>query len=378
MFTAEEQMTTLLKKREEENALRTLSNSINMVDFCSNDYLGFARSNELKSKIIKFSNMFNDQMNVGSTGSRLISGNTMMVLSLESMICTHHNAEAALVFNSGYDANIGIFSAVPQRGDTIIYDELVHASIRDGIRLGFATNFSFQHNDLENLREKFALAKGTIFVAVESVYSMDGDFAPLKELVQLCDEFKANLIVDEAHATGVFGIVGKGRVSELYLEKKVFARVHTFGKAMGVHGAAVLGSNNLRNFLINYARPFIYTTALPPHSCISIKCAYDLLSESDEAVEELLALIAYFKERIATIPNLEIIESISPIQSIIISGNDKVKAVASAIQKKSFDVRPILSPTVPKGKERIRICLHAYNTKDEINRLVESIREAII
>lgn len=143
-----------------------------MMDFCSNDYLGFARSNELKSKVVKFSHMFIDQMNVGSTGSRLISGNTMMVLSLESMICTHHNAEAALVFNSGYDANLGLFSAIPQRGDTVIYDELVHASIRDGIRLGFANSFSFQHNDLENLREKFALAKGTIFVAVNSVYSM--------------------------------------------------------------------------------------------------------------------------------------------------------------------------------------------------------------
>ena len=131
MFTAEEQMTALLKKREEENALRTLSNTINMVDFCSNDYLGFARSNESKSKVVKFSQMFNDQMNVGSTGSRLISGNTMMVLSLESMICTHHNAEAALVFNSGYDANLGLFSAIPQRGDTVIYDELVHASIRE-------------------------------------------------------------------------------------------------------------------------------------------------------------------------------------------------------------------------------------------------------
>src|SRR5207249_2240995 len=156
------------------------------------------------------------------------------------------------IFNSGYDANTGLLSCVPLRGDTIIYDYLSHASIRDGIRLSLALSFSFRHNDLEDLEKKLKMASGNIFVVTESVFSMDGDKAPLQQLINLCQQYHANVIVDEAHATGVIGNKGEGLVQALGLQKKCFARVHTFGKACGVHGAIILGTGILRHYLINF------------------------------------------------------------------------------------------------------------------------------
>ena len=358
-----------LIKRDVENAYRRLSPNANIVDFCSNDYLGLARSEKLKSliecELLKFPNY-----KTGSTGSRLITGNVDYTESVEHSIAQFHKAEAGLIFNSGYDANLGVFGSLPQRGDTVIYDELIHASIRDGLRLSLADSFSFKHNDLNDLSFKIGNAKGEIFVAVESVYSMDGDIAPLTEIASVCENKNACLIVDEAHATGVFGEKGVGLVVALNLEDKVYARVHTFGKAVGVHGAIVVGSNVLRNYLINFARSFIYTTALPLHSIASIKCAYDLLLISYNEINELRNLIQYFKLKSSKIRGALFLSDETPIQSLVLPGNNLVKEISTYIRKGGYDVRAIMSPTVPKGKERIRICLHSFNTKSQIDELI--------
>lgn len=359
-----------------EGIFRQLTSQNNLIDFCSNDYLGFARSSELNEKMDQF-DLSESPLTTGSTGSRLLTGNSKFAEDLEAFIADYHNAEAGLLFNSGYDANIGLFSCVPQRGDTVIYDELVHASIRDGIRLGLENSFSFRHNDLSHLEIMLKKAKGSIFVAVESVYSMDGDFSPLEEIVRLCTEHNAHLIVDEAHATGLFGKGGEGRVVELNLGNYIFTRIHTFGKALGCHGAIIIGSNLLRDYLINFSRPFIYTTALPFHCLKVIKNAYDILSKCNDKMLKLSSLINLFKLKIDTYSHIDKIESSSPIQCIIINGNDRVKRVAQGVQNSGFDVRPIMSPTVPEGKERLRICLHAFNTEKEVIDLVTAISENI-
>jgi 8-amino-7-oxononanoate synthase len=355
-----------LEQRKSENALRELKFNENLIDFCSNDYLGFASEAEIHVLDEVSSKTY------GATGSRLISGNHKVTEEVEAFLAAHYKAEAALIFNSGYNANIGLFSSLPQRGDTIIYDELIHASIRDGVKLSNANSFSFKHNDINSLEEKIKNAKGHVWIAVESIYSMDGDQAPLQELVNVCRKFDAALIVDEAHACGIFGGKGEGLVVACGLENEVFARVATFGKALGLHGAVVLGNKLLRDYLINYSRAFIYTTALPLPSVLAMKKAHTFLANNLDRMEQLKELISYFKSNIQHL-TFNIVQSDSAIQCIIIRGNDAVKKLAESVQRNGFDVRPILSPTVPKGEERLRICLHAFNTKAQIDGLIKAI-----
>ncbi|MDG1476081.1 MAG: 8-amino-7-oxononanoate synthase [Vicingaceae bacterium] len=353
-----------LEQRKSENALRELKVNENLVDFCSNDYLGFASEKEIH---------FQEKLNLyGATGSRLISGNNKVTEGVEDFLATYYKAESALIFNSGYNANIGVFSSLPQRGDTIIYDELIHASIRDGIRLSNANSFSFKHNDINSLKEKIKNSKGQVWIAVESIYSMDGDEAPLEELVEIAKKYDAALIVDEAHACGVFGEKGEGLVVEHGLENDVFARIVTFGKAFGAHGAVVLGNKLLRDYLINYSRAFIYTTALPLPSVLAMKKAHNFLENNLERIDVLKNLISYFKEKIIN-NQYQIINSNSAIQCIIVPGNNEIRQLAEKIQNNGFDVRPILSPTVPKGQERLRICIHAFNTEEQIDGLLKVI-----
>ena len=363
-----------INERVLTNSLRELKfNEDHLIDFSSNDYLGFAHSNLLKTKLIEELSIHKNYT-LGSTGSRLISGNTQYIEELESCIAKYHQAETGLIFNSGYDANIGLLSSIANRNDTYICDELIHASLIDGVRLSKANKFTFKHNNLLSLEEKLRLAKGNIFVITESVFSMDGDFAPLNQMVALVNKYQANLIVDEAHATGVIGEKGEGLVQKLGLQNEVFARVITFGKAIGSHGAIVLGSQLLKTYLINFARSFIYTTAPSFHNLAIVKNAYQYLPQAEE-IKQLQNLIAYFNSKIKDIHQL-FINSESAIQSLLVSGNLECKATAKRIRDKGFNVKAILSPTVPIGKERIRICLHAYNTKEEIDVMVEAIRKA--
>ena len=375
MFPADNFIKTILNKRIEEDLFRSLRFSNDLIDFCSNDYLGFARSRILMDMINSF-RVMDEHHKIGSTGSRLLNGNYPFYEQLENKIASYHNAPYGLIFNSGFDANTGLFSSLPQENDTVLYDELIHASIHDGMRLSKASRHKFVHNNTDHLEQLLTNSKGNIYVVVESVYSMDGDFAPLKEIVSLCDKYHANLIVDEAHATGVFGEKGRGRVSELMLEDKVFARIHTFGKAMGCNGAIILGSALLRDYLINFARSFIYTTALPFQNLAAIHCAYDLLEKSDDETKKLNSRIHLFKDTIKN-KNIHFINSDSPIQSLIIEGNKQAKDAAAKLQTKGFDVRAILSPSVPKGKERLRICIHLFNTEKEIEDLCKAIAEMV-
>ncbi len=371
-FTADTFLHQSLQNRKDQNALRKLSNKGHLIDFCSNDYLGFARSEELRKNSSKEFASLSDQKN-GSTGSRLLTGNVAYAEQLEKRIAKFHNAANSLIFNSGYDANIGLFSSLGKTGSTIIYDELVHASVRDGIKLSAASAFMFRHNDLKHLEERLKIATGLIYVAIETIYSMDGDHSPLKEIALLCKKYKANLIVDEAHATGIKANKGKGLVQEFKIEKDIFARVHTFGKALGCHGAVILGSELLRSYLINFSRSFIYTTALPLKSLVTINQAYQLLEKSNPEIKKLDFLIERFKSRISKNKDIQLIESYSPIQCIVITGNEEVKRISKLLEKSGFDVRPILSPTVPKGKERLRICIHSFNTKEDLDELISSL-----
>ncbi|KZS39835.1 8-amino-7-oxononanoate synthase [Aquimarina aggregata] len=362
--------------RAQNNALRTLPGSKGWVDFSSNDYLGFASSKDIFNethKLLEEKKTFRN----GATGSRLLSGNHNFYIETEQMLAKFHYADAALIFNSGYDANIGFFSSVPQRGDIIFYDELIHASIRDGLQMGIAKSYKFKHNDIDDLQEKITTLSAKlendneVYVVTESVFSMDGDSPDLKKLVSFCKNKNYQLVVDEAHALGVFGKNGIGLVQELGLEHQVFARINTFGKAMGCHGAVILGSKDLKSYLINFSRSFIYTTGLPPHSLATIQTAYKELQDSVEA-QKLVENISFFNKKIKeTELDSIFIKSNSAIHCCIISGNENVEKVARQIQEKGFDVKPIKSPTVAKGKERLRFCLHSFNSKKEITKVIE-------
>jgi 8-amino-7-oxononanoate synthase len=360
-----------LNERRQAGTYRTLKTNKPLIDFCSNDYLGFARSKVLKDNVDSFLSQFPHYSN-GSTGSRLLSGNTQFCEQLETDIALYHGAEAGLIFNSGYDANVGFFSSLPQRGDTIITDELIHACIIDGSRLSYANRYIFKHNDLTSLEDKLKRATGTGYIAVESVYSMDGDMAPLNEIIALAARYNANVIVDEAHAVGVFG---KGLVAQQNLQNQVFATIVTFGKAIGVHGAIILGSHLLKNYLINFARSFIYTTASSVHQLTTVKFAYQMLAQSASTQLQLQHNIAYFKSRLQALPGL--LNSESAIQCIVTPGNLNARNIATELQSTEFDVRAILSPTVPVGTERLRICLHAFNTTEELDRLTAILKKLI-
>lgn len=375
IFSADNFLSKSLLKRQEQNAFRQLISCDQLIDFCSNDYLGFARSKELLDstnfEILPLNTQYSNLQ--GSTGSRLLAGNSAYAEGLEKRIATFHHAEAGLIYNSGYDANIGLLSALGQKGDTIIYDELIHASVHDGIKLSFASAYMFRHNNIEHLEERLKIANGIVYVLVESIYSMDGDTSPLTEIAKLCKKYHVNLIVDEAHATGITINDGMGIVQQLNLEKDVFARVHTFGKALGCYGAIILGSDLLRNFLINFSRSFIYTTALPLKSLVAVNQSYQLLQKSGMQIKQLHELIYYFKTHLSGKVKEQLIESDSAIQCILVRGNDNVKKLAASLQYCGYDVRPILSPTVSRGKERLRICIHVFNNKSQIDGLCDAL-----
>lgn len=348
-----------LAERKQKGSLRSLSLFDGHADFFSNDYLGLAAAPQESA------------VYTGSTGSRLISGHSKGAEEAEQFLAEFFGAEAALIFNSGYDANVGLFSSVPQKGDTVLYDELIHASVRDGIRLSNAKAYSFRHNDLGDLQKKAGRAEGTVFVAVESLYSMDGDVAPLEDLAEWCAANKALLIVDEAHAGGVFGTNGKGLMEAKGLHEHCFARLITFGKAYGTHGGAVLGSAELREYLYNFARSFIYTTALPEDQYRHI--AVSVTKANDAARSQLQANIALFRSLAANLPLLS--DPVSPIQVIPFDTQENCLRVAERLQEKKIAVKAILPPTVPENGQRLRICIHAQNTPDEIRRLCELLSD---
>ncbi len=371
-----------LRERLAQDAFRRLPSYTDRIDFSSNDYLGLAQSDDIASLTLELLHSTNNAN--GATGSRLLSGNHNGYKELESFLAVHHRAEAALVFNSGYDANVGFFSAVPQRGDIVLYDELIHASIRDGIQMGHAKSYKFAHNDLGDLKRRVeslqaqSAEDADIYIVTESVFSMDGDTPDLSAMVKLCEDHSCYLIIDEAHATGIFG-GGRDMVCALGLEEKVFARLITFGKAMGCHGASILGSEALKDYLVNFARSLIYTTALSRHSVAAIRAAYQVLGQMGPIVnKQLFENIGFFKEECKKLGISDpFVASNSAIQCVVVSGNGKVKQISAHLQEKGFEVKPILSPTVKEGSERLRFCLHSFNTTEEISRVLLLLKKEL-
>jgi 8-amino-7-oxononanoate synthase len=368
-------LTIKLQSREENNSLRSLKTPSNLVDFSSNDYLGFAKSETIFDATHQLLIDQHRKQN-GATGSRLLSGNHLLYSEVETVLANFHQSEAATIFNSGYDANIGFFSAVPQRGDLILYDEFIHASIRDGIQLSKAKSFKFKHNNLAALNslllrysEHISEPQQEIYVVTETVFSMDGDTPDLVKVSELCKKYKAFLIVDEAHAVGVFGKNGCGVIQKLQIEKAIFARIITFGKGLGCHGAAILGSSQLQQYLVNFARSFIYTTGLSPHSLATVKTVYGALLVDTKNQQKLQENIHHFTSEVKRL-HLDFIKSNSAIHCCVISGTTKVKSISEKLQEKGFEVKAILAPTVEENQERLRFCLHSYNSKKEISKVL--------
>lgn len=354
-----------LFERFQNGNVRNLSNSFEGIDFCSNDYLGLSNLPSLKEQIYK---SLEKEFPLGATGSRLLSGNSKLAMDLEEELAIRFNSESALLFNSGMDLNMGILSTIPTEGDTIILDQYIHASLKMGAKLSKASTFFFRHNSLEHLKRKLSMAKGNIFVVIESVYSMDGDMAPLKEMVELCEKYGANLLVDEAHGAGVFGPKSRGLVSQLGLEKRVFGRIITFGKAFGAHGAVLLSDPVIIKYLVNFCQPFIYTTALPPHSLISIREAIRFTWENPKHQTDLHKNIELFKREMG-ITNHD-----SPIFPIRFPDCELLGKTYLSLKEKGFKTFPIYSPTIQKGTERLRICIHSFNEEKDILSLAKEIK----
>ncbi|WP_425389902.1 aminotransferase class I/II-fold pyridoxal phosphate-dependent enzyme [Ekhidna sp.] len=355
-----------LEERKQQHLLRTLPLPPEGVDFYSNDYLGLAQSQNL-SLVIEEECRNAPKLN-GATGSRLLSGNSEYAEEVENEIAKFHKAESALIYASGYMANLGLISSLALKDTTLLCDELMHASLIDGVRLGHAKKVRFKHNDLDDFTEKLKKADGQVIVLVESVYSMDGDICPIEEMAALCNDHEALLIVDEAHAFGLYGENGEGLVQSLLLEDQVFARIVTYGKAPGIHGAAVVGPSWLKEYQVNFSRSMIFSTAPANHHFSSIAAMYNHLSKCGPDRNLLKENIAYFVGKRKESGG-QWLDSETHIQSLIVPGNKEVVELAEKLKEAEINALPIRKPSVAEGKERIRFCLHSYNTVEEIDLL---------
>ena len=377
----------VLQRRRKSGLLRTLrARDEKSADFSSNDYLGVATAGHLKH-VHSASN--------GATGSRLLSGHTESAVAVEKAACDAHNSSSALLFNSGYDANLSLFSCVPGQSDAIVYDSLIHASVHDGMRSSRAAiRFPFKHNDADSLRETLNRAleqvDGSVIVAVEAVYSMDGDVAPLSTIFEIIDDIRdtkrrdVQIIVDEAHSGGVYGEHGGGLVSALNFttHSALLARLVTYGKAYGAHGGVVLCSRLLRDYLLNYARPLIYSTALSPHAHAVILASYRYMrTESANTARKRLWMLRDKFRHLAQVhlPRGALMKEgfDSAIQGVLVAGNWRCITVSNSLREAGFDVYPIRAPTVPKGMERIRVVIHAHNTIEQVVDLVNALKTAL-
>lgn len=354
-----------LAERKVAGNYRSLSCAVTGIDFRSNDYLGFAKDNVFLSRLACVIQS-NSACLAGATGSRLISGNSEMAGTVETFIAQQHGTGSALLFPSGYKANLALFSCIARRNDTIIVDELIHRSVHDACMLSKATKWKFRHNDLGHLENLLKKSKARTFIAVESLYSMDGNFAPLIEIVALAKRYEAFVIVDEAHATGVFGL---GLVHEYGLNDGFIASVVTYGKALGVSGAAILGPQLLKEYLVNFASPFIYSTAMPDVQLLQIREAYLHLSNNKLAGTVLQQNIRRFRAHQVH----SISADKSPVQVVRFKSPANLKEACGRLAAEGLLVYAVFSPTVQKGSERLRICLHEFNSSEEIDLLGNTI-----
>lgn len=365
-------------KRRDSGTLRTLpSESDGLVDFSSNDYFGLARF----PLTVRTSDP--PLLMRGSGGSRLLGGNSSEMERLEEELAVYYGSPDSLVFNSGYDANLGLLSSIPGKGDWVLYDERVHASIRDGLRLSLSRSHKFRHNDLEDLsrqltrilrRPDFVSGETLIYVVTESVFSMDGDSPDLDGMLGLCRETGALLLLDEAHRWEVHDrdLPADPWRSDPHL----LVRLVTFGKAMGLHGAAVLCSSEIKQYLVNFARSFIYTTALPEEQAYRLREAHGLAAEGrlQPRVLELRERIAFFAQESTRLGIDELlIEPGAAIQCLILGDIERTRELSHILSTKGFFVKPIWAPTVPAGSERLRICLNSLHTFAELEGILGTI-----
>jgi 8-amino-7-oxononanoate synthase len=346
------------------------------IDLCSNDYLGLASDARLKQAVAE---SIAQAEAVGSTGSRLLSGNAREWERLESQFAHFAGTESALYFGSGYAANVGLLSSIlASPGDVVFSDALNHASLIDGIRLSRATKVIYPHGDiafLENALREHASATGARVIVSESVFSMEGDIAPLDSLLRLARDYNAELVLDEAHATGVAGPRGRGIAMLRDATGEALAIVHTCGKALASAGAFVCCSEMLKQYLVNRARTFIFSTAMPPYFAGQIRAALDLAIEADRERAHLRAISDLLREQL-TRAGIGFGTSQTQIVPVLCGTNEAALHVASALQESGFAVRAIRPPTVPEGTARVRLSLTAKITREDVMRLSEALRVA--
>jgi 8-amino-7-oxononanoate synthase len=364
----------ILNKRKENHLLRTFGKERDPLksDFYSNDYLGLCNNNRLKEELSK--ELLTD-IQLGSSGSRLVSGDHLYINNLETLCKSFFETEEAIFFPNGYMANLALLSSIANRHDLIIYDDHIHVSLKDGIRLSMARGLPFRHNSIHDLEKKLKIGNGRKFVVIEAIYSMDGDLAYLEEISGICENHNAFLIVDEAHSTGTFGKDGKGLCIHFSLQNKVWARIYTFGKALGTAGAILAISKPTRNFLINFAHPLIYSTAPTPLQSFICQKQLETLKNQKELLTTLKNRIGFWNSSVASLDNKFSKNEASPVQYFLTQGNQKSLDLVQHLDKKGIQVKAMLSPTVKMGTERIRISLHNFNQNTEIEQLITSIKE---
>jgi 8-amino-7-oxononanoate synthase len=343
------------------------------LDFTSNDYLGLADSAELKEAV---RSALDRGVAVGAGGSRLLRGNVPEHEALEAEAAAFLGSETALYFSSGFSANTALFAALPQRGDLIVYDALIHASAHDGMRAGHATRAKAAHNDANAFEDairawRAAGHKGRPWIAVESLYSMDGDRAPLHDLAQVAERHGAVLVIDEAHATGVFGPGGRGLGAWLEGRADVVS-LHTCGKALGAAGALICLPKAMRDFMVNYSRPFIFSTAPSPLMAASVRAALTLCKEQPERRSELQSLVEFANAAIEA--RCGVPPSGSQIVPVIVGADTRATALAAAMRDHGYDIRAIRPPTVPEGTARLRIALTLNTSKALVGEMIEALR----
>jgi 8-amino-7-oxononanoate synthase len=345
-------------------------------DFSSNDYLGLAESAELRTAV---ADAIARGVPVGSGGSRLLRGNHPEHEALEVEAAQIFGAEAALYFATGFAANYAIFATLPQRGDLVVHDALIHASVHDGLRNGRAERVSVRHNDAAAFEDAIAAWRakggtGRIWIAVESLYSMEGDVAPLDDLFALARRHDAMLVIDEAHATGVAGEGGRGLGAHLEGAERVIS-LHTCGKALGASGALVCGPLVVRDFLVNRGRSFVFSTAPPPLMAAAVRAALRLMREQPERRRRLAGLVEIANRCLADC--CQTMPSGTQIIPVVIGEDAKAVAIAQKVKAAGFDVRAVRPPTVPEGTARLRISVTLNVDEDAIRRLAETIGEAV-
>jgi 8-amino-7-oxononanoate synthase len=344
------------------------------IDFSSNDYLALASAPRMRRAV---SAAVEAGSPIGAGGSRLLRGNCAEHESLEAEAARFFAAEAAIFFGSGYVANFAVLTTLPQRDDLLVLDQFVHASVHEGARAGRAEFRESRHNDphsVEATIQQWRTQGGTgrVWIVVESLYSMDGDFAPLGELVAIADRHDAFLMVDEAHATGVYGEHGRGLTAP-YEGRENLIAVHTCGKALGAAGALVTTTRVLRDFMVNRCRPFIFSTAPSPLMAVAAREALLILREEPERQHRLTNLIAFAHQAIGTRPGWRL--SGSQIVPYIVGDNARAMALASALQARGFDIRGIRPPTVPVGTARLRISLTNNVAEDDVRAMLDALVE---